>query len=376
MNIDDFDFGFDDGFDFDEIPQFHEEDEYPDFFLKWDKAVKSGQHPGLFSEEELREIIEYYIIIYNMKRAWEAIDYALNIHKNDEYMVYFILDTFKDFKLWSDQLKLTSRYKNSPDYEIHKSKIDALLHLGMEEEAFLAFRQVKQLFAQDKDALYTLYYTMGEALYDIGLHESSIHVIQEAIDLLGEDVEWYWLQIDSYIAIDDNEKVIALTEKIASAFPFDSEVWHRIGFCYYDADEYERAIQAFEFADNLDILNHRQNLVGLIKAYEKNGNTDIALEKVKEFLYLYPDKYNINLLAASLAAELKDWEGAIKFLNKLIEKEPENQAYYLYRSAYYINMGEYKKAKLTLEQGIANARGTSVQLSEQLNNLNKQYPDI
>jgi tetratricopeptide (TPR) repeat protein len=351
------------------------EEAYPDFFFDWDKAVSSGKSPGYYEPEELTEIIEIYIINNHIERAKQAIDYTLNIYSDDEELIYEILLLLSDYELWNDLLTLCEKYKDEAEVWGDGHKVTALLHLGMEDEAFFFFRKLKTKYADNKEDLSIIYQAMGEALLEVDLFESSIDVIQEAIDLLGRDVDFYWLQLQSYLSMDEKEEVIRLAEIIQKLNPLDAETWHRQGIVFQEIEETLKAIDAFEYAQSLG-YEPKQNLMHLIYAYEKNDNFNKALEKAKEYLNLYPDNYMVNLIAAKLCSQMENWEDALKYVNNSIKLMPAMDSLYLYKSSFLLKMEEYKKAKMALAEGISETEDPDGDLKKELIRLNEEYPDF
>jgi len=348
---------------------------YPDFFLEWDNAVNSGKKPGFYEPEELTEIIEIYIINNQIKRARQAINYTLRIYSDDEELLYEILLLLNDYECWNDLLTICEKLKrDEPDVWIEGHRLTALLHLGMEDESFIRFQKLKAQFAGDKEDLSIIYQAMGEALCDVDLFDSCIEVIEEAIENLDEDINFYWLQMQCYVSLNCKEEVLRLAEVIQNLDPLDSETWYRLGLFFQDIDDKEKAIDAFEYAQSLG-YDEEEILVHLIYVYDKNKNFNKALEKAKEYLNLFPDNYLINMMAAKFNSLMENWEDAVKYVDVTLRLTPNIESLYLYKSNFLLRMEEYKKAKLTLIEGLKNTKDSQGYLSRKLSKLNKQYPD-
>ena len=350
------------------------DDSYPDFFLEWDGAVSSGEKPGFYEPEELTEIVEIYISESKIKRAKQAINYALRIYSDDEDILYEILLILNDYELWNELFSICEKYKERSDVWVDGHRLTALLHLGMEEDAFLLFRKLKTHYSGNKEDLSVIYQAMGEALCEMDLFDSSIDVIQEAINTLDEDINFYWLQLQCYVSLNLKEEVSELTEIIQKLNPLDGTTWQRLGDSFLEINDLERAIDAFEYAQSLG-YDLQSILIQLIYAYEKNKNFGKALEKAKEYLNLYPDSCSVNILAAQLNSQMENWEGALKHINEAIELIPAMESLYLYKSNFFLHMEKYKKAKLALMEGIQNTKNTEGDLHKELFRLNEQYPD-
>ena len=347
---------------------------YPDFFFEWDEAINSGKKPGFYEPEELTEIMEIYLINNQMKRARQAINYALRIYSDDDELLYEILLLLNDYEYWNDLLNVSEKYKEELDVWIDGHRLTALLHLGMEEDAFILFRKYKTVYADDKEDLSVIYQAMGEALCDVDLFESSIGVIQEAIDKLDEDINFYWLQMQCYVSLKDKKAVGKLAGVILKLNPLDSQTWHQLGISFQEIGDMEKAIDAFEYALSLG-HDSDEVLRNLIFVYDKNKNYNKALEKAKEFLLLYPDNYVINMVAAMLNSQMKNWVEALKYVEEALRLTPDIPSLYLYKSNFLLRLEEYKKAKLALMEGLKNTKDSQGFLSKKLSKLNKQYPD-
>ena len=348
---------------------------YPEFFLEWDKAVSSGNKPGFYEPEELTEIIEIYIVNNQIKRAKQAINYAFRIYSDDEELIYEILLILNDYELWNDLLTLCEQFKkNEPDVWVEGHRLTALLHLGMEEDSFILFKKLKTKLADNKEDLSILYQAMGEALCDVDLFDSCIEVIQEAIDNLDEDINFYWLQLQCYVSLDCKEEVIELAEVIQNLNPLDAMTWHRLGLSFQDVGDKEKAIEAFEYAQSLG-HEPEEILMNLIYVYDKNKNFNKALEKAKEYLDIYPDSYIINMMAAKLNSQIENWNEALRYIDLALNLTPDIESLYLYKSTFLLHLEEYKKAKLALMEGLKNTKDSKGYLSRKLSKLNKQYPD-
>jgi tetratricopeptide (TPR) repeat protein len=352
-----------------------EEEAYPDFFHKWDDDFNNGNSPGYYEPEELNEIIDIYLGEDEFSKAGKVIDHALKMFPDDEDMIYDILLSLNDFERWNDLLSLSQKYENQIEVWPEGHHLTALLHLGMEEDAFHFFNKMKKKYAGNEKNLTVTYMAMGEALCEVNLFDASIEVIDEAIELVGGNSDFYWIQLQCHLSMEENEQVFELGEVISKINPFDSETWHRLGMVYKEAGDLDRAIDAFEFARNLG-FEDRNNLIYLMQTYEQNGNYRKALEYAVEFLNLYPGSYLINIIASNICSQMEMWSEAINFLDNAIKIIPYLDLLYLYKSAYLLHLGEQRKAKMVLKEGIKNTKDPGKDLGKELERLDNLYPNI
>jgi tetratricopeptide (TPR) repeat protein len=117
------------------------------------------------------------------------------------------------------------------------------------------------------------------------------------------------------------------------------------------------------------------NYICLIAAYEKNGNYLKALEKAKDYLYLYPEHYMVNVLAANICSKMERWEEALLFVDVALRRVPGLDELYLYKSNVFLNLGEQKKAISVLKEGIRLTSDQEGNLKKELEKLQNQYPN-
>jgi tetratricopeptide (TPR) repeat protein len=365
----------DDYTDFDDALDDSSQEPYPDFFYEWDRSLTENIHLRFMDADDLLDIIDIYLSEENVEKARQTIQYSLKLHPGNEDLIYDILLFLNDYELWNDLLTLSDQYQNIPELWVKAHKLNALLHLGMEEDAFLLFRKMKIIYEHDTENFSMSYQVMGEALHEVDLYEASIHVMEEAITLIGPELDFYWQQLQSYISLNLKDRALALAEKILKINPMDGEIWHRLGKSYLSLHETEKAIDAFEFAESLG-YRKPSNFLNMIRAYEENGNHLRALEKTKEFLLLYPENYLINILAADICSSMEMWEEALVYVDAALKVLPKMDTLYLYKSNFFLNLGEQKKAMLALEEGIKQTNDSEGDLKKELERLHNQYPNF
>jgi len=351
---------------------------YPDFFYEWDEALTSHASLHFLDVEEFSEIIEIYLDENEVQKAKQTIRHALKIYPDNTDLIYDILFFLNDFELWNDLLVYSEHYIGMEGIWAEEHKLAALLHLGMEEDAFLFFRKLKNKYKKEKEKLSFVYVAMAEALQEVDLYEASIYLIDEILPETDRDADadmyFYWLLLQGYLSLGYTEKTMEIAEIIEQMNPLDAYMWHHLGKVYIDLQETERAIDAFEFAESLG-YKKQTNFLYLITAYEGNYNHFKALEKAKDLLLLYPDNYMANIFAANICSEMEMWEEALSYVDAALKKAPGIDSLYLYKSSFFLNLGEQKKAMLALEEGIRQTNDTEGDLKKELDRLHNQYPD-
>ena len=362
-------------FDFNDDFNIEEDEPYSPCFIDWNEAREKGIPPGYFDADELCDIIDTFLSIEQIKESREVIEYALKLHPDNENLIYDIMQMLNDYELWDDLLYLSNKYKHLSLAWVDGHNVTALLHLGMEENAFSCFREAKKKYATNEKNLILIYQAMSETLYDVDLYEAAINVIDEIWSKIEKDnEELLWIQLQSYLSIKDTQKVEEKCDKIQKLNPMDANTWSRLGVVYKEIGDKEKSIDAFEFAASLgkkepiDILN-------LIYSYKENGNFQKALEKADEYLEKSPDDYVINTLATSLCIDMEAWDIAIRYADKALNVDPLSDFLYLYKSRCHAQLGEIRKAIKTLETGIRKNGDVTGELFLEMEQLKNKYPE-
>jgi len=346
--------------------------EYPSYFISWDNFLTNGENSGYYEPEEFQEIIEIYISENNLDNARKTINYAFRQYPEDKEMLYEILLILNDFELWNDLLDLTIKFEETGEVWGDGHRLTALLHLGMEEEAFLFFRKLKTKYKDSSEDNIVIYQAMGEALMEVDLFESAIDVINEGIALEGEDIDFLWLLLQSYSSVENKEQASACADKIQKLNPLDPESWHRLGVFYAEEEEFENAIDALENAHSLG-YDSPKNLILLMSVYEQNESYNKVLQKAKEYLNLYADNYLVQITAARACRFIEDWEGSLFYISNAIRVKPDMDSLYLFQSASYLELGETLKAIKALESGILATNDPVGDLKKELDRINDSY---
>ncbi|MDR1763018.1 MAG: hypothetical protein LBR64_03570 [Dysgonamonadaceae bacterium] len=352
-----------------------EEEEYPDFYYEWDEAVTAGGKPRFYDQDELLEIIEIYVSNREMEKANQAIDYAITFYPSDEDLPYDILEILSDYEMWNDLLTACAKTKEQTGVWSGIYRLIALLHLGMEEEAFQSFRSLKIKYIKDKDSLTDIYQCMAEALMDIDLYDSAVKVIEEGVKLHGGNSDDDWLLMRAYVSTFNKEKVKRQADRILKKMPLDGESWLALGDAFFETGIWDRTIEAYENAHSLGVYT-QQSKVHLVFCYEIEKSIDKAYERAIEFLAENPDSYLFIIIAAKICSDAERWEEAIQHIDKALELSPGLNVLYFYKSFFLQNLEEYKKAKMVLMQGIEFTEDPEGSLARELEKLNEQFPDI
>ncbi|MDR0749188.1 MAG: tetratricopeptide repeat protein [Tannerellaceae bacterium] len=123
----------------------------------------------------------------------------------------------------------------------------------------------------------------------------------------------------------DIEEAINVCNKIIDQNPYSYEFWFTLGRLYSLQYEYEKAIDAFDFACACDKPD-TELLMSKAYCLFMNENYNKAIEIYNEFLPLTEENSHVRSLIAECYIKLEDFEHAYRLLKDIIQQENNAEA--------------------------------------------------
>lgn len=193
------------------------------------------------------------------------------------------------------------------------------------------------------------YYNRGLCFFNVNEYEKSIDDFSKCIVNNFYVLESLYNKTLSEIRINRNQDAINNINLALAIDNTKAKLYAIKGIAYTNQCKFDEAIKEFDTSlkieENVQVLynrgvayNRKGNLVEAFKDFER------AIELKKDTKYLY----EIGLLYQ----ENKDYNNAIRLINMLIEKFPDNYEYLTIRGNCYISLGEYDYAQKDFDKCI------------------------
>ncbi|MCC8171314.1 MAG: tetratricopeptide repeat protein [Parabacteroides sp.] len=308
--------GKDPYFDADEIEDLLDSFEESDDFTLYEEILQLGMkqhpnHPGL-------QIKRCKLLVYNeeYKKALKLIDSITDIDEPE-----------------LDLLRLECYYS---------------LNKCAEAKAF-----VEKLIRSDCDYLEDVFEYIAPVLGELGMHETALDFIRTGQQYFPDNIvlkEELCFNLESAGQI---KEAIEVCNELIDNNPYSFEDWTTLGRLYSIQEEYDKAIEAFDFALTCDETDCETKI---LKAYclFMNENYHKAIEVYSELTNNEQYKYRVMPLMAECYLRLDEYETAYGLLHEALEnnKQYEEPASYINYLLCCAKTGRLEEEEKILEKAL------------------------
>lgn len=316
---------------------------------KYEELRDSGE-AYYFDADEFALLADYYSSYGNDTEAEKIVRVGLKVHPEslDLMILNAKIMVYNGKYIEADQY--LAQISDDGNIDLELLKIECKLHL----EAFDTVNSLVQntlLTLEDKEDEYELYYFITELgfLYnDIDLFENAIVFLEKSFEIEQANPEVLIDLAFAYEMQSDFSKAIKYNNLLLDTDPYSFEGWLNLGKLYSIMEQYDKAIDAFDFA-----LTINENDIGAMKmkalSLYFNDNVQEAIRIFEECLSENPDDQSLydSLLEAYEAME--QYDEMFKIIDRKIEKFGPSGAI-LDRARTYFSMGDLMQAKTLFTQ--------------------------
>ena len=173
--------------------------------------------------------------------------------------------------------------------------------------------------------------------------------------------------------MDDNyAEAVKVSEKALEYNPDNVDLRRYVAGCYYQMDEYDKAIAAYEetlnMVDSTDLVRRAEIITGIGDIYSEMEDTTRAIECYEQALELDPvNSGALNNYAYFLAQRGEDLDRAERMAALAVKDEPENANFIDTYAWVYFAKKDYTKALLYIKDAVE---------KDEDNHLLEHYGDI
>ncbi len=257
-------------------------------------------------------------------------------------------------------------YEVNCDYELGNT----YARLGMSDEAISNFKLALKANAGYDE----IYFNLANMLARSGEEESAVRNYSVSLYINPLAEETYAALSGIFLgnlAVYENAG-IKLLEQCAYFFPYDKNVWNNLGFLYFQKNDLEKALDAYQkaFMIDTDYTVTRKNRAvifakigkkdkfleevdSLFKETQKNINSENwpkVYELSERLVKILPDSVKANLYLGNACLETGRTNDAINLYKKALKIDPVNPSLLGNMGIGYMYLKDYRLAKETFEK--------------------------
>lgn len=275
---------------------------------KYETALIAG-HTIYLDAEDLADLADWYAMHFLYEKAFHVIETGLKIHPNNSALLveqaYLYLDTQNRQKA---KEIVTSIVEENAEATILKANI--FMGEGREEEAekLLDGLTEKDDLGNIIDIIY-MYMNMDQPL-------KAKKWLEQGLSIYGEDESLLPIAADCHITFHELDQAIECYNKLIDINPYSASYWTGLAQCYMMQGEFNKAIDACEYALISDEEYGRAYVVRS-QAYGELGNNERSNEDLRKAIELkvLPDYFLYAQLGIDKIGQSM-WEEAKPFLQK------------------------------------------------------------
>lgn len=282
-----------------------------------------------FDVHEFESIIDYYANAFNLNKASEAVNYAMQQHPSASSIklkkAQILIDKGQ-VDLGLEYLQEIKGLEGS-NYEYYILKGNAHSIKGDIEKALSMYNHALSITFEDEAEVC---YNIGISLEHLAFFEEAIYYLEKAIEIEPDNTTYLY---DLAYCLEHTEnlgKCVKVYQEYLDLDPFSEHVWHSLGMVYSKMDKFEEAIEAYEFALAID-ESYSTAHFNLANSLANNGKFYEAIEQYLEFSRMEPENVFASYYLGECYEQIKEPQLARKYYQKAIEIDNEfSDAWYAY----------------------------------------------
>lgn len=318
------------------------DDEPNDLVKRYENYLK-GSSTGYFDVEEVGRIVDYYLMRGKTSESMNALEFGKKLHPESGLLD---IKRAKIYLSTGDAQKAERILNNLVEYddtEVVYLKLEALIKLGREREAFDTSVKLIEEENEDKSAvcLDVAMIFMTDGSFDYALHLLNLGDMMDPTNL---DIQFE--KAFCYEQLSNNQGAIDTYLRIIDADAYMGEAWFNLGQIYFNQNEFEKAIEAYDYA----LVVNDTDTISLIQkghAYYQLNQYRQAIDAYEEYLQHSVDKWHVMTFIGECYEKLENFTKALEYYKLSLDEMPNNYDAQVGTAICYLEMEEYA---LALEQ--------------------------
>ena len=335
----------------DQFASYFEKPEFKQRLAHYEEMLLSGSC-FYFEATELTDIAEYYAIQGDSQRAEEVLDYAIRLYPDNIDVLIFKARARLINGYVNEAITIAESITDSNDREVLLLKAE----LALADSRYRQAEDILRALIETEDYEANTYADIIDLLVDNRQGEMAIKWTDEALTsypsnkALLESAAYNYTQQELY------EEAIGIYNQLLDTDAYCCLYWEELGKIHFLREEYDKAIEAFEFVVAINSDDSHYSIYALANCYFNVGNYERAQEYYSLIRQQYPTAAEPLFHMGMCYANMGDDDHAIEYLTEALATIPEGSyeqgQIYSQLSLITSRRGQHEKAIAYIDEAI------------------------
>lgn len=335
----------------DQFASYFEKPEFKQFLANYEEMLLSG-NTRYFEVTDLTDIAEYYAMNGDSLRAEAALDYALRLHPDNIDALIFKARARLINGHLNEAMNIAESITDQHDREVLFLKAELALANQQHGIASDIFRTL----IEDEEYRADTYADIVDLLVDNKQTDMANDWLDEALahhpykKILMESAAYSYVQQERF------DEAIAQYNKLLDMDAYSTLYWEELGKIYFLREEYDKAIDAFEFSIAINSENSYYSIYAIANCYFNIGNYERAEEYYQQIHEIYPETvdplFHMGMCCVNRGNDDQALEHFTKALATVTENSEEQAQIYSQLSLIFSRKAQHEKAIAYVDQAL------------------------
>ena len=335
----------------DQFASYFEKPEFKQNLARYEEMLHSGE-TRYFEATELTDIAEYYAMNGDSQRAEEALDYALRLHPDNLDALIFKARARLINGQLREAINIAECITDHHDREVMFLKAELALADMQHGQA----TDILRTLVETENHSAETYADIVDLLVDNRQHDMANDWLEEGLahhpdkQVLMESAAYSYGQQERF------DEAIVLYNQLLDRDAYSTLYWEELGKIHFQREEYDKAIDAFEFAIAINSENNYYSKYAVANCYFNIGNYERAEEYYQQIHERYPDTVDPLFHMGMCRVNRGEDEQALDYFTQALITVPDNSEeqaqIYSQLSLIFSRKGEHEKAMAYVDQAL------------------------
>ena len=327
----------------DNFAQYFDKPEFRSQLARYEEMLASN-HSYYFEVTELTDIAEYYAMQNDSERAEGALDYALRLHpENIDALIFKARSRLINGHL-AEARHIIDSIADQGDREVMFLRAELLMALQQPTQAEALLRTL----IEEEGYAGNTYADIIDLLIDNGQNDMAHLWIEEATHRHPTHQQLTESAAYCHSLHERFDEAIALYNQLLDIDPYSTFYWEELGKIYFRREEYDKAIEAFEFVIAINGDECYYALYAVANCYFNIGNYERAEEYYHIIHERYPNTVDPLFHMGMCRVNRGNDDGALDYFTQALVTIPEGSEeqaqIYSQMSLIFSRKGQHEKA--------------------------------